>query len=34
MHLRHGETVVAEGDIIDRCFLIEYGSVEVSSQRS
>ncbi|CAM9977148.1 unnamed protein product [Sphacelaria rigidula] len=31
MHLRHGETVVAEGDIIDRCFLIEYGSVEVTS---
>lgn len=29
MHLRQGETVVAEGDAVDRCFMIEYGSIEV-----
>lgn len=29
MHLRQGETLAAEGDTVDRCFLIEYGSVEV-----
>lgn len=31
MHLREGETVAVEGDTVDRCFLIEYGSVEVSA---
>lgn len=29
MHLRQGETVAVEGGIVDRCFMIEYGSVEV-----
>lgn len=29
IHLRRGETVAAEGDTVDRCYLIEYGSVEV-----
>lgn len=29
MHLRQGETVAVEGSPVERCFLIEYGSVEV-----
>lgn len=29
IHLRQGETVAVEGGIVDRCFMIEYGSVEV-----
>lgn len=29
MQLRQGETVAAEGDTVDRCYLIEYGSIEV-----
>lgn len=29
IQLRQGETVAAEGGTVDRCFLIEYGSVEV-----
>lgn len=32
LHLRQGETVAAEGDTVDQCFLIEYGSVEVSGR--
>lgn len=31
VHLRQGETVAAEGDTVERCYLIEYGSVEVST---
>lgn len=32
VHLRQGEAVAAEGATVDRCFLIEYGSVEVRKQ--
>ncbi|CAM9156617.1 unnamed protein product, partial [Hapterophycus canaliculatus] len=31
MQLREGETVVVEGGTVDRCYLVEYGSVEVTS---
>eukprot|EP00903_Cladosiphon_okamuranus_P013311 g12406.t1 len=31
IQLRQGETVVAEGGTVDRCYLVEYGSVEVTS---
>lgn len=30
IQLRQGETVAVEGSTVDRCFLVEFGTVEVS----
>lgn len=30
IQLRQGETVAVEGGTVDRCFMVEFGTVEVS----
>lgn len=34
IQLRQGETVAAEGSAVDRCYLVEYGSIEVRTQQN
>ncbi|CAM9743876.1 unnamed protein product, partial [Discosporangium mesarthrocarpum] len=32
LHLRNGEPVMLEGDSVDKCFMVEYGRIEVTSK--
>lgn len=33
IQLRQGETVAVEGGTVDRCFMLEFGTVEVRPER-